>query len=285
MNKLVSKLDTQFAMAVRFGMMVMPLGVLAAGCMSAAPDDDAAAVSSTEQDVKTLGFSWGATSSATVALSGTSTATQTCFLSGVSGDLIPNGTDFIGQGVGVNAGSNGQYNMYLNTNQQELEVAAQCVNSATARTNEVTWSMGESAKTLGSATPDSARRCFLTRVSGSPSGDGPRAFSSSTDFVKVWSDGSNWYIGGVLSGPGSASAVCVDVTADYGTWIYQSPDPGTGEYAMTNVAGASCPLQYVGGHFDVNDWEAGVYTWLETGTNQFSMHTSHGHTGWSTCVK
>jgi hypothetical protein len=272
----------EMAMSSRLGLGIMvAVANLATGCMSTEPEVMATA----EQGVMTLGYSWGTWSSSTVVLDASST-NQTCFLSGVFGDLQPNGYDPDGQGVGVRVISTGYYQIYVNTVARDLGAGVQCVNSVKGRTQEKGWHTGNPAPTWLASASDPWLRCFLTQVKGTPSGQATSGFVSSADFVKVWNDGFNWYVGGFQSTNGyvEAHAQCVDVNGDFGSWVWQAPDPGSRQDPLTNVAGASCPLTYVGGHFDIDDWGAGVYTSMETGTNHFFMNTNYGHTGWTTCV-
>jgi hypothetical protein len=116
------------------------------------------------------------------------------------------------------------------------------VNTAAGRTTEVSWSFGQAAQVLGSSWDHPMRRCFLTGIKNNLPGTIFFGFTNNSEYVRIWNDGFNWYLGGLLAGGASATARCVDVSGDYGSWAWQAGDPGTWQDLLSNVAGVVCPL-------------------------------------------
>lgn len=228
-------------------------------------------------------YSWGDT---TYSFANIGTATnRTCFLSGLAGNIRPAGPT--GQtGAGVRINSSGDYEIYVDSDGGALNVFASCVNTSAGRTAEVQWRTGDAAKLLGAV--KAGRRCFLTNVTTSnayPS-EGGSGFKSNSDYVRIWQDGYNWWVGGVQSGVVWATARCIDVSADYGGWQWTSGDPGTRQDPLSgNPGGVSCLLTGVGGHFSNNDWLDGAYVSYDAGIHQYYMNTKNGHTGWANCIQ
>lgn len=230
-------------------------------------------------------YSWGDTKYSFANI-GTA-SNRTCFMSGMAGSLIPAGST--GQtGVGVNINSSNNYELYVDADGgRALQVWARCVNTAAGRTHEVTWHTGQAAKVLGAVT--SKRRCFLTHITTSnayTSTYGDKGFRNNSDYVRVWKDSANWYIGGVQSGMVWGGARCIDVSENYGSWLWVSGDPGTRKDNLAyNPGGVTCFLQGVGGHFDKSNWVDGAFITYDNGINQFHMNTKNGKSGWANCVK
>jgi hypothetical protein len=271
-------------------MLSMALGVI--GCVSSGPEVGAAEI---EQAVMTYGYSLGVTTTSSIPI-GTS-VDRTCFLSGVAGNLQPPESDLgvPAPGADLWIDDNNDYHLTVTTYGRELNVFAQCVNTAAGRTAPVQWITGgpgdpnNGAKWLASLKDHPYRRCFLT---GIHSGYRPEksGFVSNDDYVQIitsWDqqNGYQIYLGGVQSNVASATAQCIDVNVDYGSWQWTAADPGARQDPLSNTAGISCPLTGIGGHFNQDAWLDGAYTSLETGINQFYMNTTNGHTGWTTCVK
>jgi hypothetical protein len=211
---------------------------------------------------------------------------RTCFLSGVVGNFYSYLTPdiLLGSGVGLGITSQNNYYIFVHTRLRPLGVFVRCVNTTAGRTPEVTWTKGMPAQVLGPVTP--TRRGFLTHIGTAySSSQGGWGFMKNSDSVQVWHDGSNWYIGGVQSGPGSGSARCIDITEDDGCWVWQAGDPGTRKDPLSNESGVTCLLTGIGGHFSKEDWTDGAFITYEPGLNQFYMNTKNGKTGWANCVK
>lgn len=264
---------------------LVPFALLSVGCMAeVGPEGGDESVDQTEQAFSgNWNYSWGDTKYSFANI-GTST-NRTCFMSGMTGNIIPAGST--GQtGVGLRINASNDYELYVDSDGGALGVYARCVNTAAGRTAEVQWRTGDAAKLLGAVSP--GRRCFLTRITTSnayPS-EGGRGFKSNADYVRVWNDGANWYLGGVQSGVVWARARCIDVSSDHGHWKWQAGDPGTRYDELAyNPGGVTCLLTGVGGHFDKNDWVDGAFVSYDSGINQFFMNTKNGKSGWANCVK
>jgi hypothetical protein len=238
-------------------------------------------------------YSWGDTKNSAVDI-GTAT-NRTCFMTGISGDLRPGDDRYFADGFhpvggGVRVKANGNYELYVNTT-RATQIWARCVNSSVGRTTEVTWQSGTPAVNLGAIT--AGRRCFLTQIDNHNwvyNGDkstGWYAFTNlSSDYVKIWHDNANWYLGGsVAKGNVFAKAQCFTVSEDDGVWGWQAGDPGTRKDLLTNVGGATCGLTGFGGHFDKSDWNDGAFISYEAGINQFYMNTKNGKFGETQCMK
>jgi hypothetical protein len=261
-------------------MLSMALGIV--GCVSSGPDAGAA---ETEQAVMVYGYSWGVTSASSTNI-GTS-VNRTCFLSGVAGNLQPPASDFgvLPPSAGLWIDGNNDYHLAVNTYGGEVNAFAQCVNTAAGRTDPAVWhSWDLHPKWLASLKDHPYRRCFLTEIESGPQPD-QSGFVSNNDYVQIFQSGDDLYLGGVQSHAASATAQCIDVNVDYGSWQWTAPDPGGRQDPLSNIAGISCPLTGIGGHFNHDAWLDGAYTSLETGILQFYMNTTNGHTGWTTCVK
>jgi len=229
-------------------------------------------------------YSWGDTKYSFASI-GTASG-RTCFLSGMTGNISPFSVNqFGGQtGVGVRINGNNNYELYVDSDGGALGVYARCVNSAAGRTAEVTWRTGQAAKVLGAVTAN--RRCFLTSITTSNQYGDNSGFRYGSDYVRVWKDSTNWYVGGIQSGTVWGSARCMDVNEDHGGWQWIAGDPGTRKDPLAyNPGGVTCLLTGVGGRFNKNDWADGAFVTYEAGVNQFFMNTKNGKTGWVNCVK
>jgi hypothetical protein len=269
-----------------------PLALFAVGCGEGLPEElpgaEASATPEAEVDSDSLAtaeqaiglggtYWWGTSNNGNTATNIGTTANRTCFLTGVQGNLKP-----ASAGGWSSAGvfqSGTDYVMFVqHNNSKALSSGVQCINTATNRTPEVTWRQGQAAKVLGAAT--ASRRCFLTMVE---SGGG---FNANSDYARVWKDDYNWYLGGSLSAAGGARAVCVDVAADYGGWLWIAGDPGgfTANLAY-NPGGVACMLSGIGGQYDTSNFSDGVSIDYNSGTRYFEMTVTNGKRGWGNCVR
>ncbi|APR79034.1 Hypothetical protein A7982_04381 [Minicystis rosea] len=149
-----------------------------------------------------------------------------------------------------------------------------------------TWSKGQPAKIIASAAQFPNRVCGLSSVSNSMYSS-QNGWESSGDSVQVWSDGTNWWIGGQGSAQGTAT--CVDKTSGGGllglvsnasTPIVNSIDHGT------RPLGTQCFLSRVGGAFthggSTND---GLYVTFDAGSNWWNLEADNGKTAGVTCLQ
>jgi hypothetical protein len=234
-------------------------------------------------------YSWGDTKYSFASI-GTAND-RTCFMSGMTGDLQPFNDptnvsigDMASVGVKINSTIFGSYyTIYVDSDGGALGVYARCVNTAAGRTAEVSWQTGQAAKVLGAVT--AKRRCFLTQIGTSNVTD-DNGFRFGSDYVRVWKDNSNWYLGGVQSGTAWAAARCIDVNVDHGNWQWIAGDPGTRKDPLAyNPGGVTCFLTGVGGRFDKSDWADGAFISYNALVKKFYMNTANGKTGWANCVE
>ncbi|RKH10371.1 hypothetical protein D7Y13_23360 [Corallococcus praedator] len=274
--------------------LAVPFALLAAGCgaeldgqglpedvqpEAAVAADAPESLAQVEQGVALGGTYWWGTSNNgnTTYTIGTTTG-QTCFLTGVQGNLKPTVA-----GNWSSAGtymSGGNWFVYVNhNNSKALGTGVQCLATSTGRTAEVTWRQGTAAKLLGAVTAD--RRCFLTRLEASTG-----AFTTGDDEVKVWNDGLNWYLGGDLSGTGGGRAMCVDVPTGQGSWLWGSGyGGGFTENLAYNPGGVACLLTGLGGPMTTSSFTDGVSIDYNSGTRYWEMTVVNGKRGYASCVK
>jgi hypothetical protein len=219
---------------------------------------------------------------------------RTCFLSGVTGNLVADPFPEAGTQVGVEATIvNGEWQLQAAAGGAPLKAFGRCVNTTAGRTAEVEWRTGQSAQKLGAVT--ATRQCFLTKlITSSAYPPTPPGFSDKNDLAKVWNDGSNWYVGGSMTGWAWASARCVDVSVYEGGWDYDWESTTQLEGPMTEVVGATCALTGVGGNFEFNTHEdQGLWITRDAGLNQFYLNEQTAMVsgedltvrGYSSCVK
>ncbi|WP_246137490.1 MULTISPECIES: hypothetical protein [Myxococcus] len=272
--------------AVRNLLFALPLTALTVGCggepleqpTDTAPVAGDESPAQVEQGVALGGTYWWGTSTNGFTSTAIGTATnRTCFLSGVQGNLVPRVTgSWSGTGTFI---SGGNWTVYVSQNNSKaLSTGIQCLATAANRTAEVSWYQGSAAKLLGAATAQ--RRCFLTSIEASG------GFNSNSDYVRVWSDGLNWYLGGNLAGDGGGSAVCVDVPENHGGWLWVAGDPGGfTENLAYNPDSVACLLSGIGGHFNTSSYTDGVSIDYNAGTRFWEMTVVNGKRGWGNCVK
>nr|WP_255666054.1 hypothetical protein [Myxococcus sp. AS-1-15] len=276
-------------LAVRNLLFALPLATFTAACggeplaadtlEAASPVVADEAVDQVEQQVSLSSpYTWRTNRAESISTSiGTST-NRTCFLTGLGGSLQPAFPDDISWASAGTHIYGGEWilsiNQYVST---ALSTTVQCVNTAANRTPEVLWSKGEAAKLLGAVTPN--RRCFLTRIEASG------AFDSTADYVRVWNDNINWYLGGDLADDGGARALCVDFPEGHGNWLWVSgADPINRDLAY-NSGGVACFLSELGGRFNQDSYYDGVSVNYNAGTRTWEMDLSPVKRGRAGCVK
>lgn len=286
-------------------LMALPLvacgeGVDAPGVNDAQPGEQRAAFSAN------WGYSWGDTKVSSADI-GTS-VDRTCFMTGIGGNLRPVGAYLYSGGTypamaGVHKAANGNYQIYVQPESgNPLDTSVSCVNSAAGRI-EVSWSTSEQAsygdKVIAAA--NGTRQCFLQDIKNLAVAlkDGSGAIysyswafddKSHPDEVRVINDGSYWKFS-IKSGAHSypvniqATAVCIDTNEFDGAWIGQAADPGSAQFNLTNVSGATCGLTGINGHFNTTtgDWNDSVS--ISTVGSQFKLNMENGKIGWATCMK
>ena len=108
--------------------------------------------------------------------------------------------------------------------------------------------------------------------------------------MRVDSDGSFWKMTvqpGAHSYPVNihASAVCIDAPEFDGGWSWKAGDPGSATINLTSVAGATCGLNGISGHFNaaLGDWNDSVN--ISTVGSQFKLNMENGKRGYASCMK
>lgn len=249
---------------------------------------------------------WGDTKTSAVDI-GTSVG-RTCFLSGIGGHLRPIGAYLYSGGAypaqaGVRKKANGNYELFVQPEAgRHLSAAARCVNSAAGRI-EASWSTYQQStlgdKVIGAVT--SKRQCFLQSIQNYPVAlkDSTGAIYSYSwafddkphpDLVQVVKNSSNWRLSitaGAHSYPVNigVTAVCLDANEFDGLWYWQVGDPGTAQFDLTNVAGATCGISGIKGHFDaaLGDWNDQIN--ITTVGNQFKLNLANGKGSTAICMK
>jgi hypothetical protein len=275
--------------------LMLPVLLLGVGCVGATDEhgDDDEQVGAAQEAFSTYGsWSWGTAGHSTAAAP-IGSDPQTCFLSGVAGNL----RSYYGAPGGYTAayaevyrsGSNWYINTYGPDTNSKVGATAICLPTSTNRTATVGWSTGYPAQVLAPVTAN--RRCGLMGVGNTEVYYNDNQWQSATDSVYIWNDGTNWYIGG--TGHAQGYGGCVDVSSTSGTWNWTwAPTGGTSTLNLlqkvdggTNPLGTQCFLTGVGGAFQSDDWNNGVFINYDAGSQWWSMTVSNNKTGKVTCVQ
>jgi hypothetical protein len=218
---------------------------------------------------------------------------KTCFLSGVSGNL-KSWVGYEGGGPAIahvyDDGTNWTINASPGFADSELGTFTTCVPSTTNRTAEQEWPPYDSSEAvlLGAVTAN--RACFLTGVGSNLNYTYVGDFGLEEDYVYVFHDTDNWYIGG--NGAAMGWAECVDVS-----WLGSQGEvdnEGSSTYTWdmvqhidhgTDPLGMQCMLQGVGGIFQTNDWTDGVFVNYEDSNFEWSLSVSPSQSAWVNCVQ
>jgi hypothetical protein len=247
-------------------------------------------------------FAWGTTNGPDLD-TGLSTATTTCFLSGVGGNLnegdAPSSATYdaersearVYEGTGGHWWVKAQGGVLHSISGPQpvnnpVFAHVTCINSVVNRTAETTQYWNDAATNLGAVT--SKRQCFLTGLFGVEG-----SWTNDSDKVRVSNDGSSWSISSSFSGSSYHSAGgrgrCVDMPSD--TWVgtgeWHASDPGT--YTVNigwDSAMMGCALTGVKGHFKTNDWYDGaLIDWPSAFPGWWTMTLENGKKAWVTCVQ
>ena len=155
-------------------------------------------------------------------------ASQTCFLTGVTGDF-EGGGEYVRTYVVADT-------WYLGGGSMQAGVAAYARCVPISGSGEYVWNQGDLARPMGS---DTDKACFLTYVSGHFEGGG--------EWVNTFTTGGSWYLGGNSMQQGvAAGARCVPVssyTGEFGWAQGQTPEP------MVAADQNSCFLTAMSGRF------------------------------------
>lgn len=221
-----------------------------------------------------------------------SDANQTCFLSGVSGDLNTGYQWHEGERSNVRVfRENGRYFFEVDSGKwdQGTEVGrklgghASCVNITTNR-QEALWTAGDWPKIIQPTA--SKRQCFLSGVYGTGG-----TWVSSSDNVRVKKSEGNWVLDGTVdpdpwsgSHP-AATAVCIDFPSETSLGNFTHYGPASANVIWDSEQEA-CGLTGMEGKFNVNDWDNGVMlSWPASWPGWWTASVSSGKIMWSTCVQ
>jgi hypothetical protein len=207
-------------------------------------EDDGPLAASSQAFTGVVQYTWGVTSTSSIALEPATSSGWTCFLTGVDGNLA-------GNIVKVYEAIGGwRLAIIINDPGEMLRGHAACINTTANRTTEVgafvdtkTWVANGTAK----------RRCFLTQVKGN-FGD---AFENVDDLARVYRDATldKWYLHG--KGDGAAYARCVDVNASFGNHTLITGDNDLSVGIVDALPGRQCFLTALGGAYDHQSWSNG----------------------------
>lgn len=227
--------------AAGFGAQAVVLVALATsgalGCGAAEEGDMSESVDSTTEAITRTTFGGRTWSQGSAFQDLGSSVDRACFLTGVKGAFEGGG-----EAVFVRV-SGGRWQLGGQSGQVSIGGRANCVLNPNY-TAEVTWSQGQAAKNLGSA---SDRVCFLTRVAGKLEGGG--------ELVRTRISGASWVLDGTSQQVGvNAAARCLLTTNFSGelSWLQ-----GAGSTALTSLSvqpndfsGPACFLTRVKGAFE-----------------------------------
>jgi hypothetical protein len=264
------------------------------GCSAAAPDGGDSSGETTVSAAAALNtglgvWSWGTVDGKEYDIG--SADSQTCFLSGVAGDLDSGYPDYKNAFAGVRV-ENGHYMLQAfggtvpGASFSDPVPANKAVNihvSCTGIKSDIRSLqvlMNNKPYWLGAVTP--ARRCFLESVTG-----GHKTWSDVSDYVSVWNDGKNWFLQGLSHNNtfAFASAVCLDFPAGS---TDQEGGFGQGKGGViTSTPGYDtvCGLTGFTGAFTANSWTDGVMIdWPKTANDEWTLTASPLKSGNYHCV-
>jgi hypothetical protein len=243
-------------------------GLLASGCVTDGLDDAAGGnTSEASQDVSWLQtWSWGTPGSAGPDLDLGLDTQKTCMLTGIHGSLKAypgaNGTPYTTARAGVYRSGGHWWVQTRAGNGPGVSAQGICIPYTGNRVELTVYEANQSSGFNPSVPATPGRQCFLTSVSAT--GWGWAAYLSDWPFgppgVSIAQEGSNWVFRSWLNGnstgqnAGSANAVCVDVTPNWG--LGYDSEAGTATLTsklFDNGAGVACALTGLFGVF-TNDW-------------------------------
>jgi hypothetical protein len=207
-----------------------------------------------------------------------SNTNRACFLTGVSGSL--RGSSQQWHGAVIYEGTS-NYTLRLSQHGGKIHADVACVTTWAGRLKSKTWNNGDAPTKLGAVT--SNRRCFLSGVQARAD-----AFANLADTVRVWSDGANWWLGGDVPHDVIASAMCVDIATDYGTWHYTATGSGVVHEPLalsSNPVFKACGLRHLQGKFPTgSDITKGVRATINSGLGQWFLDIKGDKSGVVNCV-
>ncbi|WP_437528660.1 hypothetical protein WME79_46150 [Sorangium sp. So ce726] len=210
---------------------------------------------------------------------------RTCFLTGIMGDF-ESGNEWVHAYI-----SGGRWYLHGNNTHGDARAMATCVSSTLGRSAEFSWSQGQGAVSLGSATTSTGlpRACFLTRMGGD--------FNGMSESVSVFRFVSHWYLSGGSSSTGvHARARCITVSSianqltladELG--VPAEDDPTYQLLTPANDFDTQCMLTGIAGEFSGNNQEdQSIIVWRNQDLEAqiLSVWTTRSRIqGRATCVK
>ena len=270
----------------------LPVAIFSAGCLTELDGQDESEAANVEEAEQAFSgswsYSWGDTKYSKADL-GTAD-NRACFLSGIAGFLttntFPEGGLQAGAGVEIDPITN-QWTLYVDPafTGVTLQIWARCI-STTSLTPSATWRAGQPRQLLAPVTAN--RRCFFTEMTTGRDDELPHGgFQSALDNVWIANDGFHWYIDGSTSGLVWATAACIDVTEDLGSFFGYAPEGSSGATRLAPATdGAACFLTQLTGKLDATgDWVQGPYVAYNTTSSAFDLKYKNGSGGRARCVR
>jgi hypothetical protein len=226
-----------------------------------------------------------------------STASQTCVLAGMAGNL-----------AGASGGEVGVYhNLFTGPDHDTYDVFAlpcvgypmtdctgvavratfSCVATTAGRLESPYWTPTDPPLKLAAVT--ARRQCFLSFVQALDD-----KFTADTDTVSVWNDGTSWFLDGEFlakQNPSHAAfaATCVNLPAGTNVTTGITAGPPTGVYT-TDIAydtgGTLCALTGIQGKFNRNNTEDGaIIQWPSSLPGYWTIKVKAGKAASWTCMQ
>jgi hypothetical protein len=198
-----------------------------------------------------------------------STTTQTCFLAGVAGNLSG---DSGGEALVVHDTFSGPDNDTYKLVAlpcvvpgatgcvgDALRATFSCVSTAAGQLESASWVPNDPPLRLAAVT--ARRQCFLSHVDGLFG-----KFTSDTDTLQVWNDGTSWFLGGDFFAKQAhtepdLTATCVNLPAGTTVTTGITSGPPTGVYTtdiVYDTGGTLCALTGIQGKFNRNNIDDGA---------------------------
>jgi len=206
---------------------------------------------------------------------GSTANNRACFIGGISGRLD-------GGGVLIWNDLGGNYQMMLAApSGTKIEAKTVCITGGTNRTT-MTWTAGQPYDVVP-ATPN--RHCFLQSISAVDD----VAFNDTTDYIHTWKNGSNYYLGGQISGGAtpSATAVCIDTPYSTDVWGGVAVLGGTagGNLVNNSSGGWACGFAKFGGKFTSSSYSDKLELGYNSSTAFWNWWLVNGKQAEAYCVK
>jgi hypothetical protein len=261
-----------------------------AGCMDQeggdtndtdSPDTETA---STEQGVNGTALSWHGCTQLDCGWNIGNPATQTCFVSGITGKLASGTGEYP---AGVMVVNNGTYwGLWVsNPSYENIGVMTTCITN-TANRVSTEWMAGTPSTLISGG--NASRKCFLAGVYNY-NGKGFSTWESDAT-IKRDPDGLDYWIGGSFPSGSTVKigATCVDIAENYGDWGewwgYSTTLNGTLAFNPASN-GVACGLTGIGGLFTTADQSKGVVINYNTSTRYWYWTMTPGVHGYAECFR